>query len=114
MMYLWIWKNLFYAKQDYCNGGIRMAKQYIFPAIASKTGNNYGVYFPDFPGCIATGATLEEAIYQAKEGLALHILGIEEDGDIIPAPTSIEEITLKFGEVLCLLDANIEAARKTA
>ena len=95
-------------------GGRKMAKQYIFPAIVSKTGNNYGVYFPDFPGCIATGATLNEAIYQAKEGLAFHILGLEEDGDIIPTPSSFEDIKLKFNEVLCLLDANVDAIRKTA
>ncbi|WP_185753757.1 type II toxin-antitoxin system HicB family antitoxin [Selenomonas sp. AB3002] len=42
-------------------------------AIASKSGSNNGVYFADFPGCIATGATLDEALYLAKEGLAMHI-----------------------------------------
>ena len=87
---------------------------YIYPAIASKSGSNYVVYFPNFPGCIATGATLDETLYLAKEGLPMHIWGMEQDGDSLPAPSPIDEIPLKSGEVLCLLDANVENIRKTA
>ena len=47
---------------------------------------DYGVSFPDFPGCIATGRTLEEAKANAEEALALHIAGMLEDGEPIPYP----------------------------
>ena len=46
---------------------------YTYPAILQKIGDHYGVYFPDLPGCIATGAAADEAFAAAKEGLALHL-----------------------------------------
>ena len=87
---------------------------YTFPAIIKKIGGNYGLYFCDLPGCIATGNTLDEVIHLAKEGLAFHLFGMEQDGDTIPAPTPIDDISLKDGEILCILDANMAVARKTA
>jgi predicted RNase H-like HicB family nuclease len=54
--------------------------------------SDYGVSFPDFPGCISAGATLDEARAGAEEALALHIEGMIEDGDPIPEPTSLEDI----------------------
>lgn len=84
---------------------------YVFPATISKEANNYGVYFHDLPGCIATGDTLDEALRLAKDGLALHLWGMEQDGDSIPAPTPIENIPLKDVETLCLLEANMMEIR---
>lgn len=55
-------------------------------------GTDYGVSFPDFPGCITAGSTLEEARCMAGEALALHIAGLAEDGDTIPAPQSLDDL----------------------
>jgi predicted RNase H-like HicB family nuclease len=38
--------------------------------------SDYGVSFPDFPGCITAGRTLEEARRMAAEALALHVEGL--------------------------------------
>ena len=46
--------------------------------------------FPDFPGCITGGDTLEEARESAVEALAFHIEEMLEDGDEIPAPTLLD------------------------
>ena len=54
--------------------------------------SDFGVDFPDFPGCVTAGSTLEEARAMAEEALALHIEGMIEDGDPIPAPSSLDEI----------------------
>jgi predicted RNase H-like HicB family nuclease len=54
--------------------------------------SDYGVSFPDFPGCVSAGTTLDEARAAAEEALTLHIEGMVEDGDAIPAPSSLEEI----------------------
>lgn len=54
--------------------------------------SDYSVCFPDFPGCITAGKTLDEAYRLASEALAFHIEGMEEDGETIPAPTSLEII----------------------
>ena len=53
---------------------------------------DYGVSFPDLPGCIAVGETIELAIESATEALAFHIEGMEEDGDKVPAPRSLDDI----------------------
>src|SRR5271166_1439579 len=54
--------------------------------------SDYGVSFPDFPGCVSAGSTLDEAIAMAKEALALHIEGLLEDDENVPAPTAIDEV----------------------
>lgn len=54
--------------------------------------SDYGVSFPDFPGCITAGETIEKAYQMAHEALSFHIKGMREDGEIIPKPTSFEKL----------------------
>lgn len=54
--------------------------------------SDYGVSFPDFPGCITAGSTLEEARRMAVDALTLHIEGMREDGEEIPAPSTLDEL----------------------
>lgn len=60
--------------------------------IHKDNGSEYGVSFPDFPGCVTAGATLEEARALAEEALSLHLHGMIEDGETIPAPSTLDEI----------------------
>lgn len=53
---------------------------------------DYGVDFPDFPGCITAGRTLEEARRMAEEALAFHVDGMRQDGEPIPRPSSMDVI----------------------
>ena len=46
--------------------------------------SHFGVSFPDFPGVITAGTTLDDARAMAEEALALHIEGLVEDGEAIP------------------------------
>ena len=54
--------------------------------------SDYGVSFPDLPGCVTAGATLEEARAMASEALALHLEGMAEDGEAIPEPSALDDI----------------------
>lgn len=54
--------------------------------------SDFGVSFPDFPGCVTAGTTLDEARAMAAEALALHIEGMIEDGEAIPEPSSLTAI----------------------
>lgn len=54
--------------------------------------SEFGVSFPDLPGCVSVGATLEEARANAEEALALHVDGMIEDGETIPAPSTLDEV----------------------
>ena len=50
------------------------------------------VSFPDFPGCVSAGSTLNEAEDMAQEAPALHINGMREDGEPIPGPSDFETL----------------------
>jgi predicted RNase H-like HicB family nuclease len=54
--------------------------------------SDYGVSFPDFPGCITAGSTLEEARQMAVEALAFHIAGLREDGESLPPPSTLDNL----------------------
>ena len=53
--------------------------------------SDYGVCFPDFPGCITAGKTTEDAHKMAKEALYFHIEGMLEDNEFIPEPMTMDE-----------------------
>jgi predicted RNase H-like HicB family nuclease len=55
-----------------------------YAIVLEKTATNYSAYVPDLPGCVATGATLEEAEREIKEAIEFHIEGLIEDGLTIP------------------------------
>jgi predicted RNase H-like HicB family nuclease len=54
--------------------------------------SDFGVSFPDFPGCISAGSTLEEARRMAAEALAMHVAGMRADGEPIPEPSSLDDL----------------------
>ncbi|MBY0522883.1 MAG: type II toxin-antitoxin system HicB family antitoxin [Gemmataceae bacterium] len=55
-----------------------------YAILIEKGKNNYSAYAPDVPGCVATGATLEEVKQQMKEALEFHLEGMVLDGDSLP------------------------------
>jgi predicted RNase H-like HicB family nuclease len=54
--------------------------------------SDFGVSFPDLPGCVTAGASLDDARKMAAQALALHIEGLAADGEQIPEPSSLEAI----------------------
>lgn len=54
--------------------------------------SDFGVEFPDFPGCITAGTSLEEASVMAEEALAAHIEFLREEGEAVPEPTTLDEV----------------------
>jgi len=54
--------------------------------------SDFGVSFPDFPGCITAGRNIDDAKDMAQEALTLHIHGMIDDGDQLPVPSKLEEI----------------------
>jgi predicted RNase H-like HicB family nuclease len=54
--------------------------------------SDFGVDFPDFPGCITVGTTLEQAHKRAAQALRFHIKGMMEDGEPVPEPSSLDEV----------------------
>ena len=59
-----------------------------YAVVIEKAEGNYSAYVPDLPGCVATGANIEEAEAQIREAIAFHLDGLREDGLPMPAPSS--------------------------
>jgi predicted RNase H-like HicB family nuclease len=53
---------------------------------------NYGISFPDIPGCISAGKTLDETLANGAEALAFHLEGMAEDGEEAPIPRNFDAI----------------------
>src|SRR5262245_57497995 len=60
--------------------------------IHKDAGRDYGVSFPDFPGCVTAGVDLDDARRMAEEALALHIEGLAEGGEAIPEPSTLDAV----------------------
>ena len=59
-----------------------------YAIVIENAGPNYSAYVPDLPGCVATGATVEEVEREIREAIEFHLDGLREDGFPIPAPSS--------------------------
>jgi len=63
-----------------------------FAFIHRSDSGAFGVSFPDLPGCVALGDSFEDVTREARIALRLHLAGLHEDGEAIPAPRSFEEL----------------------
>jgi predicted RNase H-like HicB family nuclease len=85
-----------------------------YPAVMEQADfRGYGVWFPDFPGCVSQGDDPLGAIRAARETLRLHIQGMAEDGETIPTPTPAEAIELPadVASYVFLVDTEVPAHR---
>jgi predicted RNase H-like HicB family nuclease len=60
--------------------------------IHKEPGSAYGVSFPDVPGCISAGDTIDEAVRNAVEALSGHVRMMEADGETVPEPRDFDAI----------------------
>ena len=67
-----------------------------------------GVVFPELPGCVSVGDTVEEATAMAHEALALHLEGTLSDGDPLPPPVPLEA---QLPDWLLEVEPMVEVAR---
>jgi predicted RNase H-like HicB family nuclease len=59
-----------------------------YAIVIEKADDNYSAYVPDVPGCIATGATIDEVKKNLAGALQFHLEGMRADGDAVPTPSS--------------------------
>ena len=62
-----------------------------YAVVIEKAESNYSAYVPDFPGCIATGKTIEEVEIEIRNAIEFHLEGMKQDGQTIPLPSSAVE-----------------------
>jgi predicted RNase H-like HicB family nuclease len=59
-----------------------------YAIVIEKAVGNFSAYVPDLPGCVATGASAEEAGQRIREAISAHLSGLKDDGAAIPEPSS--------------------------
>jgi predicted RNase H-like HicB family nuclease len=57
--------------------------------------NAYSVVVPALPGCTSQGATLDEAIANAREAIAGHVACLVEIGETVPPDTGAQAIRIE-------------------
>ncbi len=62
-----------------------------FLVVIEKADGNYSAYSPDLAGCVATGATREEAERNMHNAIEMHVRGLLEDNLPIPESNSFAE-----------------------
>ena len=71
-----------------------------YPALIDGEKGAYGVSFPDIPGVVAMGVTMDEALLNAEEALRDYVIETEKTGDKPVSPSLIEEIETPAGSAL--------------
>jgi len=56
--------------------------------VIEQTETGFSAYSPDLPGCVSTGATVEETEKNMREAIEFHIEGLRKEGYEIPRPSS--------------------------
>lgn len=62
-----------------------------YAVVIEKAASNFSAYVPDLPGCVATGATVEETEREIRSAIAFHLEGLRREGYEIPMPSSSVE-----------------------
>jgi predicted RNase H-like HicB family nuclease len=61
-------------------------------ALVHGVAGAYGISFPDFPGCVAGGETIDEALRRGRDALDFHVENMLEVGEALPEIRNIAEI----------------------
>lgn len=87
--------------------------EYVYPALfhLNKDDGSYTITYPDFPGCISEGKSLENALYMAQDALRVWIGYALEEGASLPSPTSIHQVQPGPGEFVNLVRAVVQDSR---
>lgn len=77
----------------------------IYPALFSlEADGGYSITFPDLEGCNTEGDTLEEALEMAKDALGIYLYTLNQDNKTFPIASKPEEMKLKQGQFMALID----------
>ena len=71
-----------------------------YPALIDGKAGDYGAVFPDLPGCVAMGNTLDEVVVNAEDAMRDWIASMEASGQRVPDPSPLSSITVPEGNTL--------------
>ena len=59
-----------------------------YAVVIEQADSNLSAYVPDLPGCVATGATIDEVTANMTKAIALHVQSLRDHGEPVPPPSS--------------------------
>ena len=71
-----------------------------YPAFVDGEAGAYGVTFPDLPGIVAMGETMDDALVHAEEALRDYVTETERDGARVVEASPLEDVPPPEGSVL--------------
>lgn len=91
--------------------------QYVYPATFHPNDDGtYTVIFPDLPGCITEGKSLENALYMAQDALTTWLEYTIDHNELVPEASRLQSVSLEGEEFANLIRAEIKdnhAVRRT-
>ena len=91
-----------------------LPEYYTFPAIFTYEDDGISISFPDLPGCLPCAVNEIEAVKNAKEALGLHLLGMEQDNEVIPKPSKIADLKMQKKSAAVLIEVFMPSIRDAA
>ena len=86
---------------------------YVYPAtIQHEEDGRYSIWFEDLPGCATSGETLADAIMMARDAMGGWLDCAMAHGDEIRTPSNLNDIALESGQMITLVDMDLEAYRR--
>jgi len=72
-------------------------KVFRYPIVIEKSKNNYSAYSPDLPGCVATGATIEDTLSRMRSAIKFHLEGLRKEGfEILRPSTKVKYVEISI------------------
>ncbi len=68
-----------------------MTLVYYVAVLEKEPDSDFGIYFPDLPGCVTAGDDEDEALSNAEEVLQFHIDGLIEHDLPVPSSSAVRE-----------------------
>ena len=69
-------------------------------SITKSADSDYAATFHDLPGLITAGKDMEQLYAMVEEAVALHLIGIVEDGELLPVPSPLRVVSVALEEEL--------------
>ena len=86
--------------------------RYLYPAVFTyEDDGDISITVHDLPGCVSVASSDEEALHNAREAMGGHLWCMEQDGDEIPAPSTVLSVPLEKNERAVPIDVYMPALR---
>lgn len=91
--------------------------EYVYPAVFhANDDGSYTITYPDIPGCISEGKSLENALYMAQDALTQWMEYLADSKEAAPVASRVQDVHIGQGEFVNLIRADVKdnrAVRRT-